>query len=255
MIAQGGMGRVYRASGPFGEEVALKLLKADLARDEVVRRRFDREARIAQRIVHGHVVPVLDVGEHEGTPYLAQAFVRGGSLADKIEKLGQLTIPDALTMCVEVGGGLNAIHEVGLVHRDVKPANILLDEQGVCYITDFGLAKDSQGSQLTRPGQAVGSLDYMAPEQIRAETVGPATDVYGLACVMVCALTGQPPFADRSGMSVLWAHLQEDPPDPRILRPELGESLVAAVLKGLAKDPEDRPQSTLEYASDVEAAA
>jgi serine/threonine protein kinase len=255
MIAQGGMGRVYRASGPFGEEVALKLLKADLAADEVVRRRFDREARIAQRIVHGHVVPVLDVGEHEGTPYLAQAFVRGGSLMDKIDKLGQLSVSDAVTMLVEVGGGLNAIHEVGLVHRDVKPANILLDEQGVCYITDFGLAKDSQGSQLTRPGQAVGSLDYMAPEQIRAETVGPATDVYGLACVMVCALTGQPPFADRSGMSVLWAHLQEEPPDPRQLRPELSDGLVAAIMKGLAKDPEDRPQSTVEYASDVEAAA
>ena len=90
MIAQGGMGRVYRAAGPYGEEVALKLLKADLARDDVVRRRFDREARIAQRIVHGHVVPVLDVGEHEGTPYLAQSFVRGGTLADKIDRLGRL---------------------------------------------------------------------------------------------------------------------------------------------------------------------
>src|SRR5262245_15898100 len=255
MIAQGGMGRVYRATGPFGEEVALKLLKADLARDEVVRRRFDREARIAQRIVHGHVVPVLDVGEHEGTPYLAQAFVRGGSLADKIDRLGKLSIGDAVTMLVEVGGGLNAIHEVGLVHRDVKPANILLDEQGVCYITDFGLAKDSQGSQLTRPGQAVGSLDYMAPEQIRAETVGPATDVYGLACVMVCALTGQPPYADRTGMGVLWAHLQEEAPNPCDVRPELPAALGAAVLAGLAKDPADRPQSTLEYAEAIAAAA
>src|SRR4051812_8342519 len=255
MLGHGGMGRVYRAAGPNGEEVALKLLKADLARDEVVRRRFEREARAAQRIVHGHVVPVLDVGEHQGTPYLAQAFVRGGTLADKIDREGPISVEAAVTMGVDVGGGLNAIHEVGLVHRDVKPANILIDEQGVYYITDFGLAKDSQGSQLTRPGQAVGSLDYMAPEQIRAETVGPATDVYGLACVMVCALTGQPPFADRSGMGVLWAHLQEEPPDPRILRPELSEALVAAVVKGLAKDPEDRPQSTLEYAAAVEAAA
>jgi serine/threonine protein kinase len=255
MIAQGGMGRVYRAMGPYGEEVALKLLKADLARDEIVRRRFDREARIAQRIVHGHVVPVLDVGEHEGTPYLAQSFVRGGSLAEKIDRLGRLSIPDAVTMVTEVGGGLNAIHEVGLVHRDVKPANILLDEQGVCYITDFGLAKDSQASNLTRPGQAVGSLDYMAPEQIRAEEVGPATDVYGLGCVMYCALTGQPPFADKSGMGVLWAHLQEEPPDPRNLRDELPEPLVAAVLAGLAKDPEDRPSSTVDYAAAIEAAA
>src|SRR4051812_3073146 len=255
MIAQGGMGRVYRAAGPYGEEVALKLLKADLARDNVIRRRFDREARIAQRIVHGHVVPVLDVGEHEGTPYLAQSFVHGGSLAEKIDRLGRLSIADAVTMVSEVGGGLHAIHEVGLVHRDVKPANILLDEHGVCYITDFGLAKDSQGSNLTRPGQAVGSLDYMAPEQIRAEDVGPATDVYGLGCVMYCALTGQPPFAEKTGMGVLWAHLQEAPPDPRGLREELPEALVAAVLAGLAKDPEDRPASTVAYAAKIEAAA
>src|SRR3954469_4813723 len=239
MIAQGGMGRVYRAAGPYGEEVALKLLKADLARDNVIRRRFDREARIAQRIVHGHVVPVLDVGEHEGTPYLAQSFVRGGSLAEKIDRLGRLSIADAVTMVSEVAGGLHAIHEVGLVHRDVKPANILLDEQGVCYITHFGLAKDSQGSNLTRPGQAVGSLDYMAPEQIRAEDVGPMTDVYGLGCVMIAALTGNPPFADRSGMGVLWAHLQEAPPDPAAIRPELSAALCAAILSGLAKDPED----------------
>jgi serine/threonine-protein kinase len=255
LIAQGGMGRVYRAAGPYGEEVALKLLKADLARDEIVRRRFEREARIAQRIVHGHVVPVLDVGEHEGTPYLAQSFVRGGSLAEKIDRLGRLEVRDAVTMAVEVGGGLNAIHEVGLVHRDVKPANILLDEQGVCYITDFGLAKDSQGSNLTRPGQAVGSLDYMAPEQIRAEDVGPRTDVYGLGCVVYCALTGQAPYADKTGMGVLWAHLQEDPPDMRTLRPELSEALCVAVFAGLAKDPEDRPESTLLYAAGIEAAA
>jgi len=255
MIAHGGMGRVYRAAGPNGEEVALKLLKADLARDETVRRRFDREARVAQRIVHGHVVPVLDVGEHEGTPYLAQAFVRGGTLADKIDREGRMSIADAVTMAVEVGGGLNAIHEVGLVHRDIKPANILLDEQGVCYITDFGLAKDSQASALTRPGQAVGSLDYMAPEQIRADVVGPTTDVYGLGCVMFAALTGNPPFADKTGMGVLWAHLQEDPPDPRALRPDLPEAMAAAVLRGLAKEPEDRPQSTSEYAAEIEAAA
>src|SRR4051794_29772241 len=249
------MGRVYRATGPYGEEVALKLLKADLARDDVVRRRFDREARIAQRVVHGHVVPVLDVGEHEGTPYLAQSYVRGGSLGEKIDRLGQPAIADPATMAAEVGGGLNPIHEGGLGHPDVKPANILLDEQGVCYITDFGLAKDSQGSTLTRPGQAVGSLDYMAPEQIRADEVGPGTDVYGLACVMYCALTGQPPFAAKAGMGVLWAHLQEEPPDPRRLRDELPDALVAAALAGLAKDPEDRPQSTVLYAQAIADAA
>ncbi|MBE2316514.1 serine/threonine protein kinase [Solirubrobacter sp. CPCC 204708] len=254
LIAHGGMGYVYRARGTFGDEVALKLLKSDLARDETVRRRFEREARAAQKIVHPHVVPVLDVGEHEGTPYLAQAFVRGGTVQDKIDREGQLSVAGAIALATEVGGALDAIHQMGFVHRDVKPANILLDEQGACYITDFGLAKDSQGSVLTRPGQAVGSLDYMAPEQIRAEEVGPATDVYGLGCVLLCALTGQPPFAEKTGMGVLWAHLQEDPPDPRLVRPELPDALVIAILAGLAKEPEDRPQSTAAYAAGIAAA-
>jgi serine/threonine protein kinase len=248
MIALGGMGRVYLALGPHGEEVALKLVKPDIARDEVVRRRFAREAKMAQRIDHPHVVPVLDVGEHEGVPYLAQAFVRGGTLEERIERNGPLPVAEAVRMCVEVADGLDALHAVGLVHRDMKPANILLDEQQRAYITDFGLAKDTQGSMLTRPGQALGSLDYMSPEQIRAETVGPATDVYGLGCVMLACLTGTPPFADRQGMSVLWAHLQEAPPDPALARSDLPEGFGAAVLRGLEKDPADRPQSATEYA-------
>ena len=249
------MGRVYRAAGPYGEEVALKLLKSDLARDDVVRRRFDREARIAQRIVHGHVVPVLDVGEHEGTPYLAQAFVRGGTLGDKIDRVGRLSIADSVTMVTEVGGGLNAIHEVGLVHRDVKPANILLDEQGVCYITDFGLAKDSQGSNLTRPGQAVGSLDYMAPEQIRAEDVGPTTDVYGLACVMYAALTAQPAVRREVGHGRALGAPPGSPTGPAHAPRRTAGSVRRSGVAGLAKDPEDRPQSTVLYAQGIEAAA
>jgi serine/threonine protein kinase len=253
MIALGGMGRVYLALGPHGEEVALKLVKPDIARDEVVRRRFAREAKMAQRIDHPNVVPVLDVGEHEGVPYLAQAFVRGGTLEERIDRNGPLPVAEAVRMCVEVADGLDALHAVGLVHRDMKPANILLDEQQKAYITDFGLAKDTQGSMLTRPGQALGSLDYMSPEQIRAETVGPATDVYGLGCVMLACLTGTPPFADRQGMSVLWAHLQEAPPDPAVARSDLPEGLGAAVLRGLEKDPADRPQSATEYARAIAA--
>ena len=109
---------------------------------------------------------MLDVGEHEGTPYLAQAFVRGGSLQDRLDADGPLSVADTVRMAVEVGGALDAIHAIGLVHRDIKPGNILLDERGAAHIIDLGLAKDSQASNLTKPGQAVGSLDYMAPEQI-----------------------------------------------------------------------------------------
>src|SRR3954470_1601064 len=215
LIAEGGMGRVYRARSADGqEEVALKLVKSDLAHDSVFRKRFEREASIAQRLDHPHVVPVLDSGEHDGTPYLAQRLIRGGSLDDRLEREGALDIDFTLRVCVEVASGLDALHANGLFHRDVKPANILLDEAGTAYITDFGLAKDSQGSLLTRPGQTLGSLDYMSPEQIRSEEISPAADVYGLGCVIYECFCGAPPFADRQGMRVLWAHLQDPPAKP-----------------------------------------
>jgi serine/threonine-protein kinase len=255
VLGVGGMGRVYKATDRDGQEVALKLVKADLARDQTFRRRFDREASIAQRVSHPHVVPVLDKGEEDGIPYLTQQFIRGGSLADKIEKEGPLDLATAVQICLKVAGGLDALHADGLVHRDVKPGNILLDEAGVPYITDFGLAKDSQGSLLTRPGQAVGSLDYMAPEQIRGETVSGVTDVYALGCVMVECICGAPPFADRQGMRVLWAHLQDQPPNPCAKRTDLPAEVAETVLRALAKDPAERPPTATAYAEMVQAAA
>ena len=255
LLAVGGMGRVYRARAPDGTEVALKLVKTDLAADQVFRKRFDREARIAQQVSHPHVVPVLATGEHEGVPFLAQRFVEGDSLADKIEKDGTLGAAETVKMCEEVASGLDALHENGLFHRDVKPANILLDQAGTAYITDFGLAKDTQGSLLTRPGQALGSMDYMAPEQIRAEQPTAACDVYALGCVLCECVSGKPPFADRQGMRVLWAHLQDDPPDPCAQRSDLPDGLGPAILQALAKAPEDRPQRAGEYAQSVRSAA
>lgn len=255
VLGVGGMGRVYKALGPDGAEVALKLVKSDIAGDTVFRKRFDREARAAQRVEHPHVVPVLDTGEQDGIPWLTQSFIAGGSLADQIEKQEQLDLPTTVRVCSEVGGGLDAIHAGGLVHRDLKPANIMLDQQGVAYITDFGLAKDSQGSLLTRPGQAVGSLDYMAPEQIRGEEVTAATDVYALGCVMWECLCGAPPFADRQGMRVLWAHLQDEPGDLGAKRPDLPAAVGQVLLGALAKEPGARPASASEFASAMEAAA
>ena len=255
VLGVGGMGQVYRAVGPDGEPVALKLVKAELARDQTFRKRFDREARIAQQVNHPHVVPVLDTGEENGIPYLAQRFVGNGNLADRIKSEGQLQLAMITTVCDQVAGGLDALHQNGLVHRDVKPANILLDEAGTAYITDFGLAKDSQGSLLTRPGQALGSLDYMSPEQIRSEEVSAATDVYSLGCVIWECLVGAPPFADRQGMRVLWAHLQDMPPNPCEKRPEVPGGVGDAVLRAVSKDPDDRPQATSEFARMLRAAA
>lgn len=255
LLGVGGMGHVYRATGPAGQAVALKLIKADLARDDTFRRRFDLEARIAQQVRHPHVVPVLDKAEHEGLPYLAQQYIPGGTLADMIEQQQQLDVGAAVGICAQVAAGLDALHSNGLFHRDVKPANILVDEEGTAYITDFGLAKDSQGSLLTRPGQALGSLDYMAPEQIRSEQITLSADVYGLGCVMYEALCGAPPFADRQGMRVLWAHLQDPPASPTDRRSDLPEGIGAAILKALEKDPAGRQRSAGELAGQLRSAA
>jgi serine/threonine-protein kinase len=255
VLGVGGMGRVFRATAPGGEEVALKVVKSDLASDAVFRRRFDREARIAQRVLHPNLVPVLDTGEEKGIPYLTQRFIRGDSLAAQIEQRGKLEVEVAVRVCGEVAGALDALHANDLIHRDVKPANILLDEEGVAYVTDFGLAKDTQGSLLTRPGQAVGSLDYMAPEQIRGEEVTAATDVYALGCVMYESMAGAPPFADRQGMRVLWAHLQDEPSDPCASRPDAPPELGPAILTALAKDPGQRPPTATAYAQAIRAAA
>ena len=154
-----------------------------------------------------------------------------------------------------MASGLDALHAQGLFHRDIKPANILVDEAGTAYITDFGLAKDSQGSLLTRPGQAVGSMDYMAPEQIRSEGITAATDVYALGCVMYECLGGAPPFADRQGMRVLWAHLQDAPADLATRRSDLPAGVTAAIMQALAKDPAERQQSAGELARQLRAAA
>jgi serine/threonine-protein kinase len=248
LLGEGGMGKVYTATGPDGTRVALKLVKGDFARDDTFRRRFSREARIAQTVKHPNVVPVLATGEHEGHPYMAQRFIEGRSLDERLKQDGPLDVPTAVRISSDVAAGLEALWAAGMVHRDVKPANILLDAgDRTAYITDFGLAKDTQGSMLTLPGQALGSMDYMAPEQIRGEPVTAATDIYALGCVVYESLCGQPPFADIQGMRVLWAHLQDPPRDPTTLRSDLTPEVTQALLQAMEKDPDKRPASAGEY--------
>jgi serine/threonine protein kinase len=254
-LGEGGMARVYRAVGPHGEEVALKFVRSELAREDMFRRRFAREVQTAVRIAHPHVLPVIENGEHEGVPYMAQPFMRGGSLQDRLNAEGALELVTAVTVCLEVAKGVGELHTHGLVHRDLKPANILLDEEGRAFVADFGLAKVPQASLLTQPGEAVGTLHYMAPEQIRAEHVTPSTDVYSLGCIMFEFLAGRPPFAGHRGMGVLWAHLQEKPPDPCAGRDDLPKDLTWAVNRALEKKPEDRPETATGYARMVQVAA
>jgi serine/threonine protein kinase len=254
-LGEGGMGRVFRGTDADGNQAAVKIVKAELANDKVFRRRFDREAKVAQRVDHPHVVRVIETGEVDGLPYLAQAFIAGGSLEDRIAREGRLPLADSVRICTAVATGLDALHTEGLIHRDVKPANILLDESGTPYIADFGLAKDRDASVLTQAGQALGSMDYMSPEQIRGEEVSARSDVYALGCVLFECLAGKPPFADRQGMRILWAHLQDEPPDVHAERDDLPPDVSWALTRALQKEPEQRPPTATAYASMVRIAA
>jgi len=168
---------------------------------------------------------------------------------------GSLDLPTTIALLRGPAEGIDMLHASGLVHRDIKPANILLDERGAAHIIDLGLAKDSQASNLTKPGQAVGSLDYMAPEQIRGEDVSAATDIYALGCVIHECLTGTPPFGGRPSMRVLFAHLQEAPPDISEARSDVNAATAKAINRALEKEPEDRPASAAAYVKAVLKAA
>jgi serine/threonine protein kinase len=247
LIGVGGMGRVYRARAADGITVALKLVKDDLARDETFRRRFQREARIAQTVHNPHVVPVHHAGDLDGVPYLAAQYIEGTVLDRMLQEQGRLDLATTLRVCSHVADGLEALRRAGMVHRDVKPENILIDRVGTGFITDFGLAKDSAGTVLTRPGQPLGSMDYMAPEQIRGQPVTGAADIYSLGCVVFECLAGQPPFGDRDGMQVLWAHLQDEPPDLPSDRDDVPPRFRTVWRTALAKEPTDRPRTSVEY--------
>ncbi|MDA0180499.1 serine/threonine protein kinase [Solirubrobacter phytolaccae] len=251
-IGRGRMGIVFEGVAEGGTPVAVKVVTTELSQDEVFVRRFQREVAAAQKITHPHVVPVLDAGEAGGLPYLVQELIPGGSLHERIESSGPLDLATTVRLLTGPAEGIDALHGSGLVHRDIKPANILLDGDRA-YVTDFGLAKDSQASNLTRPGQALGSLDYMAPEQIRGEDVSAATDIYALGCVIHECLSGTPPFGGRPSMRVLFAHLQEAPPD--LAEVGIDATTAKAINRALEKEPEDRPASAAGYIKAVAKAA
>jgi serine/threonine-protein kinase len=255
-LGEGAVGVVYRArTDPDGEVVALKLLKERLGADETFRARFVHEARAARHVEHDHLVPVLDAGEADGTSYLVAEYVSGGSLEDRLRREGSLPLVEALRIAAEIATGLDALHRSGLVHRDVKPSNLMLYENGRAAITDFGLAKGPAYTVLTKPGQVMGTLDYLAPELIRGEAATPATDIYAFGCVVYECVTGTPPFGGKSLFEIGSAHLNSQPPDPAEARPEVSASLSWAVLKALEKDPAQRPPTATTYASLLHVAA
>jgi serine/threonine protein kinase len=245
VAGRGGMGIVYKATQlGLDRPVALKVIAAGLLGDPRIRERFLRESRAAAAIEHPNVIPIHDYGECDGQAYIAMRFVDGDDLRERVAATGPLTPALAATIVAHVAGALDAAHDAGLVHRDVKPANILLGAHDQVYLSDFGLARHalSEGG-LTAPGGWVGTMDFISPEQIRGERVDGRADIYALGCVLHYALTGQVPYPRETDEARLWAHLHAAAPQPSRLASGVPAEFDAVVRRALEKRPDERQAS------------
>ena len=252
IVGRGGMGVVYRATQmALQRPVAIKLIAAERADDPVFRECFKSESQIAASIEHANVIPVYEAGEDNGLLFIAMRLVDGFDLGALLSGGAALDPETASRMTSQVAGALDAAHARGLVHRDVKPANVLLtvEEPQHVYLTDFGLAKHiGTRSSITRVGQWVGTLDYLAPEQIQGEEIDARADIYALAGVLYHCLTGEKPFPRDSEAATLWAHVNAPPPAVSCKRQELPEELDEVIRCGMAKQPAERFRSAGELA-------
>jgi hypothetical protein len=257
---RGGMSVVYRAENPrLGNVVALKLLSPELAEDESFRERFVRESRTAASIPHPNIIPIYDAGDAEGVLYIAMRFVEGPDLKALIKDRDPLPAARVLRLGAQIASALDAAHARGMVHRDVKPANVLVEPgaegEDHAYLADFGLTKHVESrSGITGTGQFLGTIDYMAPEQIEGRQVDARADVYALGCVLFECLAGSPPYRRESEVAILWAHIRDDPPALSEVRSGLPAAADRVLAKALAKDPADRHQSCGELVGDLRAA-
>ncbi len=243
VAGHGGMATVFVAHDTKLErKVAIKLLSRRRDASGVLNKRFEREARAEAKIVHPNVVSVHDVGEHEGRPYIVMDYVEGEPLADVIVQT-PLSSERVAAIGFGVARALAAAHGHGIFHRDVKPANIIIDGQGIPHLMDFGLARelDEDDPGITAPGILVGTANYVAPEQARYGTASPAADLYSLGAVLYHALTGEPPFAGGNALDVALRRFEEDPAELRVLLPAADSELTELIHALLARDPVDRP--------------
>src|SRR3954451_4673649 len=251
-IGRGGMGVVYRAEHThLGRHVALKLLAPELAENESFRERFVRESRVAARVDHPNVIPIYEASESDGRYFIAMRYVDGEDLREILHTRGPLDLERALSVLTQVSGALDAAHAQGLVHRDVKPGNVLVVSGSEhCSLTDFGITKVmSSDTAFTATGQFVGTTDYVATEQIEGKELDRRTDVYSLGCVFYECLTGSAPFHRETEMAVMWAHMQEPPPRVTARRPELPAGLDAVIATAMAKQKDDRYPSCSTFAA------
>jgi len=252
-IGAGGMSTVYRAlDETLQRRVAIKLMNREVASDSGQLERFRREARAVAQLSHPHVVGVIDAGEDDGRPYIVFECVEGETLKERIRRQGRLPIPEAVAYAIEIARALGAAHARHIVHRDVKPQNVLIDEEGSAKVTDFGIARTLDEEGLTADGRVIGTTDYVSPEQALGQPVTGQSDLYSLGIVLYEMLTGEVPFRGDSQVAVAMKHVREQLPDVQRKRPQVSAALAAVVDHATAKRPQDRYANDAELIADLE---
>jgi serine/threonine protein kinase len=253
LVGSGGMSNVFRAHDRLLERtVALKILHEQYTRDEDYVERFRREARAVAQLAHPNIVTVIDRGEQDGRQYIVFEFIEGDNLKEIVAR-GPVPVRDAIGLTLQVARALSFAHERGLVHRDVKPQNVLLNEDGQAKVTDFGIARSLDVHGVTQTGTVLGTSDYIAPEQARGQKVNPKTDIYSLGAVLYELLTGDVPFAGDNFVTVAMRHVNEPAPSVLEHRPDCPLRLDLAVQRAMAKDPADRFESMDDFVIELEA--
>jgi serine/threonine-protein kinase len=252
-VGHGGMSTVYRAFDTVLErQVAIKLMHREMSSDSDQLERFRREARAVAQLNHPHIVGVIDAGEDDGTPYIVFEYVEGETLKDRIRRLGRLPVPEAVAYTIEIARALAAAHERHIVHRDVKPQNVLIDEEGTAKVTDFGIARTMTEEGLTADGRVLGTTDYVSPEQALGHDVGPQSDLYSLGIVMFEMLTGDVPFSGENQVAVAMKHVREELPDVQLRRPEVSSALASVLDLATAKELDRRYDDDHQLIADLE---
>src|SRR5579875_2325911 len=254
-IGAGGMSTVYRAFDETLERrVAIKLLNREVSSDSDELERFRREARAVAQLSHPHIVGVIDAGEDDSRPYIVFEYIEGETLKERIRRLGPLPIPEAVAYAIEIARALGAAHARHIVHRDVKPQNVLIDHDGTAKVTDFGIARTLEEEGLTADGRVLGTTDYVSPEQAIGQHATGQSDLYSLGVVLYEMLTGELPYRGETQVAVAMQHVREPMPDVRRLRPDVSAALAAVIERATAKELSQRYADDAEMVADLEKA-